>query len=86
MVSDARVLMPEGVSFAQLGLTGGPRELVEAMRAIATTGVAPADQKPSIGCSIKWRRIKRSPVLSAPLAKIPLCTLATLLLATARFT
>jgi len=34
---------------------GAPRELVEAMRAIATTDVAPADQKPSIGCSIKWK-------------------------------
>jgi steroid delta-isomerase-like uncharacterized protein len=34
---------------------GAPRELVEAMRAIATTGVAPADQKASIGCSIKWK-------------------------------
>src|SRR5882762_1063351 len=32
-----------------------PRELVEAMRAIAATGVAPADQKASIGCSIKWK-------------------------------
>jgi peroxiredoxin len=31
------------------------RELVEAMRAIATTGLAPADQVPSIGCSIKWK-------------------------------
>jgi peroxiredoxin len=31
------------------------RELVEAMRAIATTGLAPADQIPSIGCSIKWK-------------------------------
>ena len=31
------------------------RELVEAMRAIATTGLAPADQKASIGCSIKWK-------------------------------
>src|SRR6202000_1382466 len=28
---------------------GAPRELVEAMRAIATTGVAPADQRASIG-------------------------------------
>ena len=46
---------------AQPGLTGGPRELVEAMRAIATTGVAPADQKPSIGCSIKWRTNKAEP-------------------------
>ena len=34
---------------------GAPRELVEAMRAIATTGVAPADQKASIGCSSKWK-------------------------------
>ena len=34
---------------------GAPRELVEAMRAIASTGVPPADQKPSIGCSIKWK-------------------------------
>jgi hypothetical protein len=32
-----------------------PRELVEAMRAIASTGAAPADQQPSIGCSIKWK-------------------------------
>ena len=31
------------------------RELVEAMRAIAATGVAPGDQTPSIGCSIKWK-------------------------------
>jgi peroxiredoxin len=35
---------------------GARRELVEAMRAIATTGAAPTDQVPSIGCSIKWRR------------------------------
>jgi hypothetical protein len=34
---------------------GEPRELVEAMRAIATTGLAPADHKASIGCSIKWK-------------------------------
>jgi len=34
---------------------GAPRELVEAMRAIATTGLAPVDQKASIGCSIKWK-------------------------------
>jgi peroxiredoxin len=32
-----------------------PRELLEAMRAIATTGVAPSDQKASVGCSIKWK-------------------------------
>jgi peroxiredoxin len=32
---------------------GARRELVEAMRAIAATGVAPTDQVPSIGCSIK---------------------------------
>ena len=34
---------------------GAPRELVEAMRAIAGTGVAPVDQKASVGCSIKWK-------------------------------
>jgi peroxiredoxin len=31
------------------------RELLEAMRAIAAGGPAPANQVPSIGCSIKWR-------------------------------
>lgn len=34
---------------------GAPRELFEAMRAIALTGEAPAEQHASIGCSIKWR-------------------------------
>ncbi len=34
---------------------GARRELVEAMRSIAATGVAPKDQIPSVGCSIKWR-------------------------------
>jgi peroxiredoxin len=33
---------------------GAPRELVEAMRAIAS-GQEPATQTPSIGCSIKWK-------------------------------
>jgi peroxiredoxin len=31
------------------------RELVEAMRAIAATGQIPADQTPTMGCSIKWK-------------------------------
>lgn len=31
------------------------RELFEAMRQVAETGRGPADQTPSIGCSIKWR-------------------------------
>ena len=31
------------------------RELVEAMRAIAMTGTGPAQQFPSVGCSIKWK-------------------------------
>jgi peroxiredoxin len=31
------------------------RELVEAMRAIAATGTAPAPQFASMGCSIKWK-------------------------------
>ena len=30
-------------------------ELLEAMRQIAETGAGPAEQTPSIGCSIKWR-------------------------------
>jgi peroxiredoxin len=35
---------------------GARRELLEAMREVARTGAGPADQAPSIGCSIKWRR------------------------------
>lgn len=31
------------------------RELFEAMRQVAETGRGPADQAPSIGCSIKWK-------------------------------
>ena len=34
---------------------GARRELVEAMRQIAETGHGPAEQTPSMGCSIKWR-------------------------------
>ena len=34
---------------------GARRELVEAMRAIAATGAAPAEQNASVGCSIKWK-------------------------------
>ena len=34
---------------------GSPRELYEAMRLVAETGHAPADQHACIGCSIKWR-------------------------------
>jgi peroxiredoxin len=36
--------------------TGARRELLEAMRAIAAGDPAPANQVPSIGCSIKWKR------------------------------
>jgi peroxiredoxin len=35
---------------------GAKRELVEAMRVIASTGQAPPNQIPSMGCSIKWKR------------------------------
>jgi len=35
---------------------GSRHELLEGMRQVAKTGQAPADQTPSIGCSIKWRR------------------------------
>lgn len=31
------------------------RELLEAMTAVARTGLGPDEQTPSIGCSIKWR-------------------------------
>lgn len=31
------------------------RELFEAMRMVAETGQRPAEQSPSVGCSIKWR-------------------------------
>jgi peroxiredoxin len=34
---------------------GARQELVEAMRSIAATGSAPANQIASIGCSIKWK-------------------------------
>jgi len=34
---------------------GARRELVEAMRAIVSTGRTPDHQLPSIGCSIKWK-------------------------------
>jgi peroxiredoxin len=33
-----------------------PRELFDAMVEIARTGRGPAVQKPSVGCSIKWRK------------------------------
>lgn len=38
---------------------GGPgarRELFEAMQAVAATGRGPAEQVPSMGCSIKWKQ------------------------------
>ncbi len=34
---------------------GAKRELLEAMTAVARTGKAPAEQTPSVGCSIKWK-------------------------------
>jgi len=34
---------------------GARRELLQAMRAVAATGAAPAEQIPSVGCSIKWK-------------------------------
>ena len=35
---------------------GAKRELLEAMQMVAATGQGPAEQIPSIGCSIKWRQ------------------------------
>ncbi|MFP4125808.1 MAG: thioredoxin family protein [Alphaproteobacteria bacterium] len=34
---------------------GAKNELLEAMRQIAATGEGPAEQTPSMGCSIKWK-------------------------------
>ncbi len=34
---------------------GAKRELLDAMRMVAQTGMAPNEQIPSIGCSIKWK-------------------------------
>jgi hypothetical protein len=34
---------------------GARRDLFEAMRQVAETGRGPANQIPSIGCSIKWK-------------------------------
>ncbi len=34
---------------------GAPRELFEAMKEVAKTGLGPAEQTPSMGCSIKWK-------------------------------
>ena len=34
---------------------GARRELFEAMKLVAATGQGPAEQLPSVGCSIKWR-------------------------------
>lgn len=39
----------------QPGPTDSRRELFEAMRSVAETGKGPAEQTPSMGCSIKWR-------------------------------
>lgn len=36
--------------------TSANRELFNAMKQIAETGKGPKDQKPSMGCSIKWKR------------------------------
>lgn len=35
---------------------GARRELFEAMRQVAETGRGPAEQTPSMGCSIKWKQ------------------------------
>lgn len=39
----------------EAGPTDLRRDLFEAMRAVAETGRGPAEQVPSMGCSIKWR-------------------------------
>jgi hypothetical protein len=37
-------------------VAGARRDLFEAMQAVARTGRGPAEQVPSMGCSIKWKR------------------------------
>jgi peroxiredoxin len=39
-----------------LAIKDPKRELLEAMREVATTGKTTRPQNPSVGCSIKWRR------------------------------
>jgi peroxiredoxin len=36
---------------------GAKRELVDAMRMIARSGIGPVEQIPSIGCSMKWKDV-----------------------------
>ena len=55
----ARELQYRGRIYAVRSLQRLPdarRELFDAMTAIARTGKGPAEQHPSVGCSIKWRR------------------------------
>ena len=42
-------------SRAQAGPADLPRDLFEAMRQVAETGIGPEKQVPSMGCSIKWK-------------------------------
>lgn len=40
----------------QAGSSDLRRDLFEAMKQVAETGIGPVDQVPSMGCSIKWRQ------------------------------
>ena len=40
----------------QAGPSDLRRDLFEAMKQVAETGIGPVDQVPSMGCSIKWRQ------------------------------
>jgi len=42
-------------SGAQPAAPDARRELFEAMKQVAETGQGPAEQTPSMGCSIKWK-------------------------------
>jgi len=56
--NEAGVLHYRGRLDASRKQVGAPdlrRDFFEAMRQIAETGVGPAEQIPSIGCSIKWK-------------------------------
>jgi peroxiredoxin len=43
-------------SALELRYHGRIDELAAAMRQVAATGIAPKEQRPSVGCSIKWKR------------------------------
>jgi hypothetical protein len=52
MIRDCTELAALGIN----AVANARRDLFEAMKAVAETGRGPAEQIPSQGCSIKWKR------------------------------